>query len=314
MRFIEERFDQFIDQRKRLSRSEAYDLYYEFRGRSVEMLSSIIGKIRSDMGRTDDDSPSDMRETLPYRTEYDQMNAGQKSDKKPSWVPLIALIIIVIGIIIAAAAGGIISAMIVFFAGFAFLAIYASVRNSGMSYNFYDGYSATGSRKTGILMALIALAAIVPLFFAGKYGMNGALLLMMCSVFAAVGIYMIGGFIGYLFLPKTKYTEKVTANAIAYVRTMDNSSSGTRGAGRRIRFRTSPLFEYTYQGRTYLAMYDRPDAGTNAHTDLGPATISIDPRNPEDIYNRSARIGLSGIFAALVCFLLAALVLFVFLM
>ena len=95
------------------------------------------------------------------------------------------------------------------------------------------------------------------------------------------------------FSSKKKYTEEVNANAIAYVRTVRTSGRG--------RMMTSPLFEYTYEGQKYLAIYDQPIEGCNADIDLGPVTIKIDPDDPESVYNNSSKhVGLA-ILTAVLC-------------
>ena len=104
-----------------------------------------------------------------------------------------------------------------------------------------------------------------------------------------------------VFSSKKKYTEEVNANAIAYVRTVRTSGRG--------RMMTSPLFEYTYEGQKYLAIYDQPIEGCNADIDLGPVTIKIDPDDPESVYNNSSKhVGLAILTAVLCVALVSGLI------
>ena len=166
----------------------------------------------------------------------------------------------------------------------------------GSSYSVFDGVT-VGKRNKIIMLVLTCLAPVITLCFAGKIGMPGILILMLASVFAMVGIILIVGLISSVFTRKWKYSEEVDSNAVAYVRILRTSG--------RARFKTSPLFEYTYQGQTYQAMYDHMIDDSNADIDLGPVTIYIDPKHPESVYRNSMKVGVQNAVPAIICLGLA---------
>ncbi|MBO4635527.1 MAG: hypothetical protein J5685_00095 [Clostridiales bacterium] len=319
MRYVEGRFDQFVDQRKKLSGYERFELRHEFRQRGVEMLRGAWGQMRSQVQHTDDEDRygTGLDQGLPYKTGYDQMRDDDLPERqKPTKTPLIMFIVMIIAVIGSSIFFNFAVTMAVFFGFFAVFGFYAAYKNNGRSYSHYEGATSTGSRKNGLILGFFGLAGMIPLLFSGKFGISGALILMMIAMFTAVGILLIVGFFSSLTLKQRKYTEEVCANAVAYVRTLgsshNHSSASHHGNSGNVSIRTSPLFEYTYQGRTYQALYDRPIDGSNADIDLGPATIYIDPEHPEDVYHSSVKVGAKGIFSALICFAVAALMVVVF--
>ena len=319
MRYVEGRFDQFVDQRKQLSGYERSEMDREFRQRGAEMLGAAFEQVKAQITHTDDEdrTGTGADEPLPYKSSYDQMRSDDPDeDKKPSKIPLVIFIIMVVAVMVSGFVFDIGVTMAVFFAFFAFFGFYSAYRDKGRSSSYYEGATSTGNRRNGIMLGLFALAALIPLCFAGRFGLSGSLMLMMISLFTVTGLYLVIGFISSLGLRRRKYTQEVNANAVAYVRTLGSGNTHTSGSHhgttRKIRFRTSPLFEYTYQGRTYRSLYDRPCDGSNADMDLGPAVIYIDPDHPEDVYHSSVKVAAQGIFSALVCFVIAALALMAF--
>ena len=78
-----------------------------------------------------------------------------------------------------------------------------------------------------------------------------------------------------------KYKEEISANCVGYARIVREESSNSRGHHRRgLSFMTSPIFEYTYQGKEYRGIYDRMIDGLNADLNMGPVSIRIDPDHP----------------------------------
>ena len=301
MRYVEGRFDQFVDQRKKLSGYERFELRHEFRQRGVEMLRGAWGQMRSQVQHTDDEDRygTGLDQGLPYKTGYVQMRDDDLPERqKPTKTPLIMFIVMIIAVIGSSIFFNFAVTMAVFFGFFAVFGFYAAYKNNGRSYSHYEGATSTGSRKNGLILGFFGLAGMIPLLFSGKFGISGALILMMIAMFTAVGILLIVGFFSSLTLKQRKYTEEVCANAVAYVRTLgsshNHSSASHHGNSGNVSIRTSPLFEYTYQGRTYQALYDRPIDGSNADIDLGPATIYIDPEHPEDVYQETSSLSCSA--------------------
>jgi hypothetical protein len=126
---------------------------------------------------------------------------------------------------------------------------------------------------------------------------------------------MLIGFIQSFSL-KSKYREEVTANCIGYSRIIDSGVHGPARThhhrNRGFIIRTSPVFEYTYKGRDYKGIYDRMIDGLNADVDIGTATISIDPKHPEDIYHKSVSVQVKGLFVSAICTALAAMLIAIF--
>ena len=123
---------------------------------------------------------------------------------------------------------------------------------------------------------------------------------------------MLIGFITSLDLKNRKYKEEISANCVGYARIVKDESSNSRGHHRRgFSFMTSPIFEYTYQGKEYIGIYDRMIDGLDADLNMGPVSIRIDPDHPEDIYHSSKKVMVKGLFVGIICVALAAfLVLF----
>lgn len=304
MKYVEGRFDQFVDGRKKLSSDERLELIVEFQERGRQMLEGVWDQVKAKVQHTDDSVS--IGTDLPYKTELDQIKKDEVSQKsKPTWVPLIAFVIMLIALVISMILFNIVAAFGVFFAFIAFFGFYAAYKNNGTSYTFFGGTNSSSNRSAGILIGLMGLAAVIPLLFAIKIGARNAMMLMMTAMFLITGIYLIVGSIRSFSSHNPKYSEEINAEAVAYVRTIGdtgNSKAGTQiRTGGKVQIRTSPLFEYTYMGQTYKATYDRPIDGCNADIDLGPTKICIDPDHPEDIGHQSAKVGAKGVLGAIIC-------------
>ena len=149
------------------------------------------------------------------------------------------------------------------------------------------------------------------MFLSGLIGMTGAFLLMGALLFAVVAILMLAGFIKS-FSAKNKYSEEIAATCVGYLRTVDSHSGGSRRHRRGYTMRTSPIFEYTYQGKDYKGIYDRMIDGINADVNMGAASIAIDPKHPEDIYHKSTGVQVKGLFVSIICFVICGIFVFAF--
>lgn len=300
MRYIEGRFDQFESLDKNITGMEKYEIIEEYRSRQMEMASAGLGQIKeyfTNKGEVD--------QQLPYKTETDQIPEGKS--KKAGWGILIFVILLFIAVIVAAAMGNVVIALGIFFGGFIVLALYAAITGNARSSSYYEGQTSTGTRKTALWLAAFGVAVVVPLFFIPKFGTKGSMILMGASLFGMVAVYMIVGLIDFLTLKVRKYTEKVSANCVGYVRTVKSSrSNSSHGGSVQYYLTTSPLFEYYYEGQMYRGLYDRPLDDRNGDVELGSTTILIDPKHPEDIYHGSVVAPLKGVGIGILCAVIAA--------
>jgi len=304
MKYVEGRFDQFVDDRKKLSSDERMELIQEYRERGQEMLQGVWDQVKAKVQHTEDDVS--IGTGLPYKTEMDHVNRDELPKKsKPTIVPLIAFGIMLVLLLISAVFFNIAVAFGVFFAFISFFGFYAAYKNNGTSYTFFGGTNSSSNRTSGILIGILGLAAVIPLCLSFKIGIRNSMMLMLTAMFLVIGIYLIVGSIKSFSSNQPRYSEEINAEAIAYVRTVGDTGNSTAGAqiqtAGKVLIRTSPLFEYTYMGQTYKATYDRPIDGCNADIDLGPTKICIDPDHPEDIGHQSAKVGAKGVLGAIIC-------------
>ncbi len=327
MRFEDGRLDQFVSMDKTISESEKYGLIEEFKMRGRNAFSTAFRQVRDHItGETDEyEIPEEEKPVFVKLSEetaqYGYQGKGNYSDpsevpdrQKPTWLPLIVVVAVMIVFAVAAVFRSFALAAGVFFAGFSFLGFYSFYKGNARGYTHYEGSNSGSSKTAGLMMGLIGLAGLIPLFFSKKYGLQGTVILMAISLFAAVAVAMIWGFIASLGLKSRKYSEEVSANCVGYSRIIDDSSSHSTENRRRQGYylRTSPIFEYTFRGNTYKGIYDRMIDGLNADVDIGPAVIRIDPDHPEDIYHKSAKVQISGLFTAVICAAVAVLLIAVF--
>lgn len=304
MKYVEGRFDQFVDDRKKLSSDERMELIQEYRERGQEMLQGVWGQVKAKIQNKDEDVS--IGKDLPYKTELDQVNREELPKKsKPTIVPLIAFGIMLVLLLISAIFFNIAVAFGVFFAFISFFGFYATYKNNGTSFTFFGGTNSSSNRTSGIMIGILGLAAVIPLCLSFKIGIRNSMMLMLTAMFLVIGIYLIVGSIKSFSSNQPRYSEEINAEAIAYVRTVGDTGNSKAGSqiqtGGKVQIRTSPLFEYTYMGQTYKATYDRPIDGCNADIDLGPTKICIDPDHPEDIGHQSAKVGAKGVLGAIIC-------------
>ena len=319
MRFEEGRIDQFVSTRKIITDFEKNALVNEFQDRGSDVLNSTLDQIKNRISGNDD--PSVFDSVKPVYTWHNEENQGndapsgmsEESDgKKRTIVPLIGFIVTCIVVFLGAVIGKPMIAFAGVFLGLAFLGFYSAIAGTGRGSTYYGGSNSSSTRKAGIILGIVGLAGSVPLFFYKILGTKGAFILAGAALFATVGLYLIIGFIGSLFTNKKKYTEKVDAECVGYSRIIETASSRTRSGygSQRFRVMTSPVFEYTYQGRSYKAIYDRLIDGTNADVDMGPATIFINPDHPDEIGHKAPSVQVKGLLMGVVSIAVSAMLVF----
>ena len=326
MRFEEGRIDQFVSTRKMISNEERAGLINSYKSGAVEALPEAFRQIKQSFLGSDDDPYDDEKPAFVKRSEeiaqYGYQGRGKYSDpsevparQKPTWLPLVVFFGILLGVIVAGTIGSIVVAIAIFLGGCSFLCFYAAYKQNAQTYSYYEGTTSTGGTKTGLWMGFLTGAPVIPLLLAGKIGTNAALVLMAIVLFGMVSIFLIFGFFSNLGLKGRKYKEEISADCVGYSRIVrcSRTQSGTNGIYHTHYYvSTSPIFEYTYQGREYKAIYDRMIDGSNADMDMGPARIFIDPDHPEDIYHKSTAVNVKGLLMGLLCVALTVFLVFYF--
>ena len=317
MRFEDGRIDQFVSTDKSIPESEKQNLIWEYtqrcRGMATVAYKYFKNELKGDDSEeifTEDEQRAFMARSQDLAQNGYQDAAGSKDGKKPSFVPLIIVILAFAVIIGAAISGNMLAAFGAFFLVFSALGFYSAFTRNSRGSTFYGGTNSGSSKSAGLSLGIIGLAGAIPLFFEKLLGVSGAFFLMVICVFAAVGLMMLVGFIASLNLKGRKYKEEISAECVGYSRVLEDRSNSGRRRG--IYFRTSPIFEYTYQGREYRGIYDRMIDGVNADLNMGPVSIRIDPDHPEDIYHSSRTVLAKGLIVGLICIVLAGVLSFVF--
>ena len=155
------------------------------------------------------------------------------------------------------------------------------------------------TRLQGVLF-LIASGAVIYLRLNIKYYTQSEIFLrVFAGAFAVFGLMFVINGISRLLAGKQVYTEEVNATCIGYLRTYE--AQGEHG----LSVRTSPVFEYYYQGEQFKSVYDIFTNKPNGTIPVGSSTvIRIDPRSPEHVMGNSKSSGITflviGIFVALV--------------
>lgn len=317
MRFEDGRIDQFVSDKKLISKAERDELFTQFRRRGRDFIPVAVQQVKNSYSGSDtgfEDLTEEQAEFI--RRTGDLAENGYQDDpdapkKKLSWFPLIVVIATFAVVIVGSMSGGIAFALGGFFLGFSILGFYAAKSGNARGFTFYGGTSSGSSKSAGIAIGIIGIAGAIPMFLSGVIGMTGAFILMGALLFAVVAILMLAGFIKS-FSAKNKYSEEIAATCVGYLRTVDSHSGGSRRHRRGYTMRTSPIFEYTYQGKDYKGIYDRMIDGINADVNMGAASISIDPDHPEDIYHKSAGMKAKGLFVSIACLAICGIFVFAF--
>ena len=317
MRFEDGRIDQFVSDKKLISTAERDELFTQFRRRGRDFIPVAVQQVKNSYSGSDtgfEDLTEEQAEFI--RRAGDLAENGYQDDpdapkKKLSWFPLIVVIATFAVVIVGSVSGGVAFALGGFFLGFSILGFYAAKSGNARGFTFYGGTFSGSSKTAGIAIGIIGIAGAIPMFLSGVIGMTGAFLLMGALLFAVVAILMLAGFIKS-FSAKNKYSEEIAATCVGYLRTVDSHSGGSRRHRRGYTMRTSPIFEYTYQGKDYKGIYDRMIDGTNADVNMGAASIAIDPKHPEDIYHKSTGVQVKGLFVSIICLLICGIFVFAF--
>lgn len=317
MRFEDGRIDQFVSDKKLISTAERDELFTQYRRRGRDFIPVAVQQVKNSYSGSDtgfEDLTEEQAEFI--RRAGDLAENGYQDDpdapkKKLSWFPLIVVIATFAVVIVGSISGGVAFALGGFFLGFSILGFYAAKSGNARGFTFYGGTSSGSSKTAGIAIGIIGIAGAIPMFLSGVIGMTGAFLLMGALLFAVVAILMLAGFIKS-FTAKNKYSEEIAATCVGYLRTVDSHSGGSRRHRRGYTMRTSPIFEYTYQGKDYKGIYDRMIDGINADVNMGAASIAIDPKHPEDIYHKSTGVQVKGLFVSIICFVICGIFVFAF--
>ena len=269
MRFEENRINQFFSTQKTITSAEKNEMMDEFDIRGRQALSAIGEDIKAGFKG---ERPSD----------------GDDSKKGPSsLLILVVFFAVAIGVIVTGFINLMISG-IIFFLGFAFFGFYLfATSRDGQATDSVNGTTTEGNRSTPLVLGLIGLCGAVPLCFYKSVGFAGAAVLTGVALFASVGVMFLFSVITNKYNKKHKYIEEVNADCIGYLRTIDTYSDIDNHMSHL--FRTSPVFEYTYQGEKYTGVYDLMINGTAADIDIGRTTILIDPNHPTDIGRKPSK-------------------------
>lgn len=292
MRFFEGRIDQFVDENKTISSQEAQVLIEQYKDRVSDLNYDVTQVIKRRV--IDKDKSADLSD-LQYKTIGDQLREEDPDRGEAKTIDLLPIIIFFfafIAVIIQMIKGSLIGALIAFFVAFVLISGYLLVFGNGSATSFYEGTTSTNGKKVAFGFIAIGLSALIPLLFIGRLGTSGAMILMGASVFLTTAVYLLFALIDSLTVKRRKYTEDIPAECIGYVRTVRHEKD--HDSDDRYIMTTSPLFEYNYKGEDYLCMYDLPSDGRNTDTDLGPVTISIDPKHPVDIYHAAEKPKVNG--------------------
>ena len=319
MRFEDGRIDQFVSDKKDISPAERDELFTQFRRRGIDFVPVAVQQIKNSYSGSDTgyEDLTDEQAAFVKRAEEVAQNGYQDDadapvKNKPSWFPLIVVIVTFMLVITGGFFGGFSVGFGGFFLGVAVLGFYSAKSGNARGFTFYGGTSSGSAKTAGIMIGMIGIAGAIPMFFSGFLGLNGTFLVMGALLFAAIAIMMLAGFISSFFASR-KYSEEISADCVGYVRTVGTHSSTSHGRNTRgYIMRTSPIFEYTYQGKEYKGIYDRMIDGINADVNMGVASIAIDPKHPEDIYHKSTGVQVKGLFVSLICFLLCGVFVFSF--
>lgn len=158
-----------------------------------------------------------------------------------------------------------------------------------------------GSKKDDIRNAVITsvfcFVIAIPLFFSKTIGTVASILLAAAVLTGLTGIALIASYIGSV-VRKRKYKVTVPAICTGYARTVAKSPEAPKGQNIYY-LKTSPVFEYSYEGSDYVSIYDPMTDGGDSDIDMGPVTINIDPDRPEDLWRSEGKAVLAKLIAGL---------------
>ena len=138
------------------------------------------------------------------------------------------------------------------------------------------------NRVIGVAITLASVLVLLLLLFRSHFAQAEFFLLIFVIVFGIAGLTLLAVAVMPALSGKLIYTEQITATCAGYVRSVD-AESGEHN-NRFLFIKTSPLFNYSYEGIQYEAVYDDFVVKKDSDIALGQnALISIDPRHPENI-------------------------------
>ncbi|MCR5593738.1 MAG: hypothetical protein K6F79_08355 [Saccharofermentans sp.] len=172
-------------------------------------------------------------------------------------------------------------------------------------------------RLRGFIITAVCVSIIAIVLNKDKFQGVQMYILLAVILFGAAALWLILFAFVDVFAKMFLYRETVDAKCIGYVRIVDSEGSTNESINVRKRFfyiMTSPVFEYTYNGRQIEALYDDLVVNNNSDVALGTyETIRINPNHPEDIYSpratkiNSAAYVIFGMFAAVAAIAIAIL-------
>lgn len=142
------------------------------------------------------------------------------------------------------------------------------------------------SRLQGLVFLIAAAAVIYARLNQKYYTMSEIFVWCFVWAFGIIGVIMLLKGISQLVAIKRLYTEEINATCIGYLRTLESTDHGNHI------IKTSPVFEYYYQGEQFKSVYDIFLSKPNGTIPVGSSTIiKIDPNSPEHIMGDSKRSG-----------------------
>ncbi len=138
------------------------------------------------------------------------------------------------------------------------------------------------NRIIGSGMALASIAISLLIVFRNSLAEAEFFIMLFVIVFGITGLILLVCSIMRALSGKLIYTEEINATCTGYVRYVNRDSSDN--GGRFVFIHTSPLFNYSYDGVQYEAVWDEFPAKEDPDIALGQSVqVKIDPKHPENI-------------------------------
>ena len=164
---------------------------------------------------------------------------------------------------------------------FAFAGI--SIMITGKATELDSASKALRNRVMGLGIASGAILIALLIFFRDRFSSSVFFILLFIVSFGIAGLTMLLSSVVRAFAGKLIYTQDVEAACVGFVRTMMSEQSDSSSRGNTY-ICTSPLFNYSYEGNQYTAVYDDFVIGRDSTIALDQkVTIRIDPKHPENI-------------------------------
>ena len=138
------------------------------------------------------------------------------------------------------------------------------------------------NRCIGGGMAVGGLSVIILMLFRSRMAEAEFFILLFVIVFGIAGLTLLLITILKAISGKIIYTEEISAKCTGYIRYVETSEGSNNR--RHIFIMTSPLFNYSYEGVQYEAVYDEFIAKKDSDVFLGETvSLRVDPKHPENI-------------------------------